>query len=160
MPLFFSTAPPCKEGLDIAILLDKSGSLSKTSFRSSLDFIKKLVEKLHPGRDGDHFGLIIFKTNVRMVFKFADSSYQSKDALLQKINKIAVKPKGYTRTDLALEMARDELFTAAGGDRPDKANVMIVLTDGKPTCPRPQTMNFPEFARNIQRDFKVSGPVS
>ena len=29
-------------------------------------------------------------------------------------------------------MARDELFSKAGGDRPDKPNVLIVMTDGEP----------------------------
>ncbi|XP_031560297.1 uncharacterized protein LOC116296417 [Actinia tenebrosa] len=30
----------------------------------------------------------------------------------------------------ALEMASNELFTTAGGDRSDKPNVLLVLTDG------------------------------
>ena len=31
----------------------------------------------------------------------------------------------------ALEMAANKLFTVAGGDRNDKPNILIVLTDGK-----------------------------
>ena len=40
-------------------------------------------------------------------------------------------PGRWTRTDKALEMAANKLFTVAGGDRNDKPNILIVLTDGK-----------------------------
>ena len=60
-----------------------------------------------------------------------------------------------TRTDMALLMARDEMFTEAGGDRPDKPNVMIVLTDGKPTNPN-EDFDFKAFSKEISKDFKVS----
>ena len=62
-----------------------------------------------------------------------------------------------TRTDLALLEARDKLFTNAGGDRPDKPNVMIFLTDGKPTPPKMnKDFDFKAFAEKIAKDFKVS----
>ena len=58
-----------------------------------------------------------------MSFKLGDSRYRDKDALLQKMaNEPMVLQYQYI-------MARDEMFTE-GGDRPDKPNVMIVLTDG------------------------------
>ena len=65
-----------------------------------------------------------------MSFKLGDSRYRDKDALLQKMANEPMVLQYQTRTDLALIMARDEMFTEAGGDRPDKPNVMIVLTDG------------------------------
>ena len=58
-------------------------------------------------------------------------SILEKDALSKKIAEEPIKLELKTRTDLALKMADDELFIKAGGDRPDKPNVMIVLTDGK-----------------------------
>lgn len=36
-----------------------------------------------------------------------------------------------TRTDLALTLANTELFSEQGGDRVDKSNVLVVITDGK-----------------------------
>ena len=38
---------------------------------------------------------------------------------------------GYTRTDVAIELANSQLFTSVGGLRSDKPNVLIVMTDGK-----------------------------
>ena len=72
--------------------------------------------------------------------------------------KIAEEPtvlQHQTRTDMALLMARDEMFTEAGGDRPDKPNVMIVLTDGKPTNPD-KDFDFKAFSKEISKDFKAS----
>ena len=44
-----------------------------------------------------------------------------------------VRPKLVgTRTDLALDLASKEVFTAAGGDRPEAKNILLVVTDGKP----------------------------
>ena len=155
--LFIYTALPCTAGLDIAIVLDKSKSVKLPNLEKAITFIGDLVKTFHPAPDGDHFGLITFHEKAQMVFKFADSQYHEKNALLQKIAKEPRKLELYTRTDLALIMARDQLFTEEGGDRPDKPNVMIVLTDGRPTKPKgDKSFNFKEFADKIAEDFKVS----
>ena len=155
--LFIYTALPCTAGLDIAIVLDKSKSVKLPNLEKAITFIGDLVKTFHPAPDEDHFGFITFHEKAQMVFKFADSQYHEKNALLQKIAKEPRKLELYTRTDLALIMARDQLFTEEGGDRPDKPNVMIVLTDGRPTKPKgDKSFNFKEFADKIAEDFKVS----
>ena len=40
---------------------------------------------------------------------------------------------GRTNTQGALEMIRDTVFQQANGDRPDVPNVLIIITDGRPT---------------------------
>ena len=101
------------------------------------------------------------RTDVKVVFKFADSQYYEKNALKAKISSEPARytdpghsrdpNPGLTRTDLALKKARDELFTVAGGDRSDKPNVMVVLTDGKPN-----PMNkFNNIIGQLTKDFKV-----
>ena len=147
----------CTAGLDIGIVLDKSKSVKNSNLRKVLIFLDELIGKFHPAPDGDHFGFITFHNKANLVFTFSNSKYHNKDALLAKIASEPIKLELQTRTDLALIMARDELFTQAGGDRPDKPNVMIVLTDGKPTKPKGQkNFNFETFAEGISKDFKVS----
>jgi len=113
-----------------------------------------LVQTFNPAPDGDHFGFITFNKKANLVFSFADSEYHKKDALLAKIASEPIELGFQTRTDLALSKANDELFTKAGGDRPDKPNIMIVLTDGKPH-PKRVADKFKEFADNINKEFKV-----
>ena len=154
---FISTAPLCTAGLDIAIVLDKSKSVKLPNLEKAITFIGDLVKTFHPAPDKDHFGFITFHEKAQMVFKFADSQYHDENALLQKIAEEPRKLELYTRTDLALIMARDQLFTEEGGDRPDKPNVMIVLTDGRPTKPKgDKNFDFKEFADKIAEDFEVS----
>ena len=154
---FISTAPLCTAGLDIAIVLDKSKSVKLPNLEKAITFIGDLVKTFHPAPDKDHFGFITFHEKAQMVFKFSDSQYHDENALLQKIAEEPRKLELYTRTDLALIMARDQLFTEEGGDRPDKPNVMIVLTDGRPTKPKgDKNFDFKEFADKIAEDFEVS----
>ena len=152
---FISTAPPCTAGLDVAIVLDKSQSVKLGNLAKVITFLGKLVGSFHPAPDADHFGLITFNKNVQLSFTLGNSQYHDKDALLQKIAEEPMVLQYQTRTDMALLMARDEMFTEAGGDRPDKPNIMIVLTDGKPTHPK-KSFDFKAFAKEISKDFKAS----
>lgn len=111
------------------------------------------MEKFNPATEEDHFGLITFNKNADLAFSFANSKYHDKEALLERIADEPVKLHLQTRTDLALKIALDELFTEGGGDRPDKPNVMIVFTDGKPTHPG-KSFNFEAFAARIENEFK------
>ena len=138
--------------------MDKTQSIRKKELENVITFLKDLVNKFKPAPDEDHFGLITFQGNTAtLVFDFAATEFYNKSRLLDKINKIPTEQaKNWgTRTDLALQMARDQLFTKAGGDRPDRPNVMLVLTDGKPLR-LPKDLIFAEFAKNISRDFEVS----
>ncbi|PFX27737.1 Hemicentin-1 [Stylophora pistillata] len=145
--------PPCAAGLDVAIVLDKSQSVRLGNLKKIITFLGNLVKNFNPAPDADHFGLITFNKKSQLSFKFSDSQYHDRDALLQKIANEPMVLQYQTRTDLALIMARDAMFTEAGGDRPDKQNVMIVLTDGKPTHPK-KDFDFAAFAKDINKDFE------
>ena len=153
----FFAAPPCIAGLDIGIVLDKSQSIDKKNLERVIEFLADLVRKFNPAPDGDHFGLITFDKFARLVFNFSDSEYYNLDSLEKKIENEPTEKAEYlgTRTDRALIMARDKLFTEAGGDRQNSPNVMLVLTDGKPYG-LPKNRNFTVFSKNIVKDFKVS----
>ena len=153
----FFAAPPCIAGLDIGIVLDKSRSIDEENLERVIEFLADLVGKFNPAPDGDHFGLITFDKDARLVFNFSDSEYYNLDSLAKKIESEPTEKAKYvgTRTDLALIMARDQLFTEAGGDRKNSPNVMLVLTDGHPYG-LPKHSNFTVFSKNILKDFEVS----
>ncbi|PFX12867.1 hypothetical protein AWC38_SpisGene23106 [Stylophora pistillata] len=100
---------------------------------------------------------IITRTGQGLMFRCAqnESQYHDKNELLEKIAKELRQLELQTRTDLALKMAPNQLFTEEGGDRPD--TVMIVLTDGKPIKPKDnRKFNFKTFADEIAKYFKMS----
>jgi len=51
-------------------------------------------------------------------------------------------------------MANDELFTAEGRDRPDKPNILIVLTDDRPKLPGGVEVDFNVF-KDLSEKIKV-----
>ena len=121
--------------------------------KKAIAFLKKLVGLFNPSPETDHFGLITFNNKANLVFNF--NQYQTKDALLQKLAAEPTDLEHKTRTDLALIMAKDELFTKAGGDRPDKPDILFIFTDGKPTHPQ-KNFNFTAFAKESAEAFKAS----
>jgi len=61
---------------------------------------------------------------------FADKGSQDTSRMKTTISHIPYM-FGATRTDKALDFANHYFFSMAGGDRPGKANVLLVLTNGK-----------------------------
>ena len=53
-----------------------------------------------------------------------------------------------TRTDLALEMANTYLLSVEGGERDDKPNILIVITDGRTNTERSKP--YPEVLKPLQ----------
>ena len=154
---FFLSGPPCTGGLDIGIILDESVSVTPKHLVTAIDFLRNLVEKFQASPDQDHFGVVTFNRKAYVEFTFKAEALDSVEELKERISNINQDLAYQTRTDLALIAARDHLFSPSGGDRPDKPNVLIVLTDGKPTNqPKP----FKEFAAEFHKDPKVLKIIS
>jgi len=115
-------------------------------------FLVELVDHFNPSPDGDHFGLVTFNRKAFTQFTFADRRLYSADALKERIRRIPLDLNLQTRTDLAMKAARDNLFSPRGGDRPANPNIMIMLTDGKPTR---QPEDFGVFAARFYQDPEV-----
>ena len=79
--------------------------------------------------------------------------FHLQNTLLQKIASEPRTLSSPTRTDLALQMA-NELFTISKGDRSDKPNVLLVLTDGRPKLPRDEDFDY-GILDNINEQLKV-----
>ena len=111
------------------------------------DALKTIVDKFEISSDGSHMGLITFAKSADLRFSFAQDEFQDVDKAKENIDGIT-QLFLQTRTDKALTLANKQLFTAAGGDRPDKPSVLLVFTDGKPT----------QTDRPDYKDFDVTVP--
>lgn len=125
-----SPGPGCHHAMDVGIIMDRSGSVGPTDFLKSKRFVKTLVHRFQISFHGTRVGIIAYQSNSHLAVKFSDANSQNPAAMTTIINKIAYTGGG-TRTDIALEMANSGLFSSAGGDRIDKPNVLVVITDGK-----------------------------
>ncbi|XP_078378562.1 coadhesin-like [Oculina patagonica] len=145
--------PPCSIGFDIGVVVDTSKSVKKSNLKKVFAFLIDLVETFEPGPDKDHFGLVTFNRRAFTKFTFADKTLYSVEALESKIGNIPLTLDFQTRTDLAMIAARDSLFSLSGGDRPNNPNIMIMLTDGKPTK---MHEDFAVFTARFHNDPEVS----
>ena len=133
VPLFSiapATPSSCKRPMDIGVIMDRSGSVGAANFEKAKAFVISLVHKLQISSHGTRIGIIPYHSNAQVSVKFSDVQHQTPDAMTKLIRGIPYT-SGYTRTDIAIELANSQLFTSAGGLRSDKPNVLIVMTDGK-----------------------------
>jgi len=125
-----SPAPPCQHAMDVGIIMDRSGSVGSANFLKSKNFVRTLVHRLQISSHGTRVGIIAYQSSAHLAVKFSDVHAQTPSAMSGIIDKISYTGGG-TRTDIALEMANSGLFSSGGGDRGDKPNVLVVISDGK-----------------------------
>lgn len=142
----------CDQALDIGVVIDSSDSITLEDYNLCLKFVADLAKRFKVSEQETHFGAIVFSTTPQLQFSFADKEFYKLKRLRKKIRSFPYLAEG-TRTDLALTLADLELFSEQGGDRLDKPDVLIVITDGRthPVLSKP----YPEVLQPLQ----VNNPV-
>ena len=138
----------CKKSLDVGLIIDGSIGVVRDDFKKGLEFLADLVGHLSVSPQATHVGAIVYSSSATLKFNLAKSEYHILSKLQEAI-KAFDYPGGGTRTDLALEMAANEIFSAAGGDRADAGNVLVVMTGSK-------TNNGSRAYRDVLKPLQVS----
>ncbi|XP_067225484.1 integrin alpha-X-like [Chanodichthys erythropterus] len=116
--------------IDIAFLLDGSGSVDSVDFKKMKAFVIEMI-KSFIDRD-TQFAIAQFSTQCVIHYKFQ----QVKDAKAWQdaVNRIS-RQKGWTYTAAAIRHLVNELFVSSGGARPSANKILVVITDGESTDP-------------------------
>ncbi|XP_028411883.1 collagen alpha-1(VII) chain-like [Dendronephthya gigantea] len=123
---------------DLLLILDTSYSVEAYFESDMKPFLKNLVtdENLHVSRNGTQVALLMFseekKTKVLVEFgKIFDAGEMA--GFIDRLNWTDIKG-GYTRTDIAFQLANDKVFTQNNprNNRPDIDDVVVIITDGNP----------------------------
>lgn len=128
---------------DIIFVLDASSSEGTVNFQKQLDFVSRVANDFQIGPNHVQIGMITFSDFPNLEFYL--NQYTTKATLLSAIQKTGYLT-GLTQTDLALEYARQNMFSPLHGARDDAQNYLIILTDGVSAEPN-KTM---EQARLLQ----------
>ncbi|XP_068676816.1 uncharacterized protein [Montipora foliosa] len=118
----------CK--VDIGILMDESGSVSKADFERQKNFVKDLADHFEFGPNAAQFGVITYSTGAQLDITL--SQYKTSASFAQRVNSIK-HAGGWTFTGKALQLAYNQLFVAAKGARGNVAKVLLFITDGMAT---------------------------
>ena len=142
----------------MALLIDTSKSMSPYQRNNVDTTLDLLIEKLGVSSEGNHYAFITFDYEATVLHNFKDPRFYKIKELKTNLRKhIMQEPEDWgTRVDLAMDLAATQLFTPAGGDRPDATNVLIVLTDGKQHIKRGDTDRPPIPFFNTTKLLEVS----
>ncbi|XP_073684902.1 integrin alpha-X-like [Garra rufa] len=117
----------CPDQIDIAFLLDGSGSVGTNNFVTMKTFVINMINRFTE-RDGQ-FAIAQYSSNCEIHYNFnqlkiQDSTWESK------VTAIPYK-RGGTYTANAILKLVNELFTSAGGARSSAKKILVVITDGE-----------------------------
>ena len=115
--------------MDIAFILDSSGSIGRTNWEKMKRFVKSVVSKLDVSSSATHVAAIAYSTSPEVVMLF--SEVQATDEVNRMIDGMRWQ-RGYTYIDKALLLADKELFQASKGMRPSVAKVSILTREKIP----------------------------
>ena len=102
--------------------------------RKLIKAVHILVDELGVSEAGNHFGFVTFAVDATLHSNFSNRLYYNARNFKNKVKKeVNFEPdRDSTRTDLAMQLAENELFTKNGGHRSNARSVLLLITDGRP----------------------------
>ena len=100
----------CRRRLDLAFLIDGSGSIEaygRGNFRRCLNFVKRVVASFGISPSQTRVGIVLFSSRAWLIANFR--SYRNKQSVLHAIGRVRY-PRGGTRIGRALRFAKYQLF--------------------------------------------------
>ena len=120
--------PPCP--VDVVFVVDESSSIGPSNFQLKKDFLSALVGRLDIDSGNTRVGLVKFSSYVNTREAFNLNEYSSVVSVQSAIASLNYS-YGQTNTAAVLAYVRTTMLTSETGDRPDVANVVVVMTDGR-----------------------------
>ncbi|XP_013390182.2 sushi, von Willebrand factor type A, EGF and pentraxin domain-containing protein 1-like [Lingula anatina] len=123
-------AKNCKLRVDVAFLVDESGTVGEAQFQKVLQFIHNMVNtSFNVSKDAVRVAMITFGTGYKVQFILRDTT--NKTDVLNKIDAVAYQGGG-TDTSLAIRLARVAFLNPLrpAGARKGIPQIAIVITDG------------------------------
>ncbi|KAL3967661.1 phylloquinone omega-hydroxylase/docosahexaenoic acid omega-hydroxylase [Sarotherodon galilaeus] len=151
-----SSPPECRTQVDIAFLLDGSGSVHDTDFQTMKNFVKDLIKSFLSS--DTQFSVSQFSTSPQVHFNF--KKFSSSGSVETDINRIT-QLTGWTYTAKAIRHVVNNVFTQRSGSRPNVKKVLIVITDGQSNdrtdlggaAQRAESKNIVRFAIGVGNAF-------
>ena len=119
--------PQCDKALDVAFVMDTSGSIGHIDYQKEKDFVKLLATSFAISSTHSHAAIVLYNDTASI--KVGLNQHVSTAAFHSAVNKLPYE-RGRTRIDKALELVHSKVFVRARSGIP---KIVIVLTDGRQT---------------------------
>lgn len=106
--------------LDLAIMLDSSGSVGANGWRAMLNFVKDLVREIPIGPSDNLLAVVSFGNEATLHFNLPH--YMNRNDMLNALDVIPWKNQ-WTNTSGAITMVRRNVFEAPSGERQGIPNI-------------------------------------
>ena len=123
-----------ESAVDIAVILDGSQSLDVEGFEKIKNFTKSLVDKYGVSKSGPHIAVVEFSKEPAVVIGLDD--HFEEESLKRAIDNIHPSGNVQVRTDEALRVVVNKVFSPELGGRPSVPKIVILLTDDESTGER------------------------
>lgn len=144
---FSSTGPPiCAEPMDVAFLVDASGSVGVADFEKQKAFVKAAASTLALESGIAHAGSVVYSDVATVQQSFGECN--GTKSVMQAIDRIPYYGRT-TRIDRALSLANTAMFSDTGGCRPYVAKTLVLLTDGRQT-PAPDSVSMERAVKPLR----------
>jgi len=112
----FTLCIGCSKALDVAFVVDSSGSVPESDFNKALEFVESIVYSLDIRSDGSgaRVAALSFSSSTDLQFDLND--YYDKNEIVRKIHKLEYFGGG-TRIDLGLQILSTAVFQTRFGAR-------------------------------------------
>lgn len=118
---------PCDNVVDVAFLVDASGTIGLQNFEKEKAFVKRLAQRLSISPSDSRAAVVLYSSTASVKAQFGN--YNSTGSFGRAVDKLAFIG-GKTMIDKALSVAASEIFPNA---RPGVDKIAILLTDGYQT---------------------------
>lgn len=116
----------CKAIVDLAFVLDSSGSISRSNWKRLLAFVKDAISSLNVSPKGSHVASVSYSSYPKVDFRFNTLTNDKLNAKeLRKFVDAIKHQRGFTYIDRALKLANEELFSDKGGMRQAVRKVLM-----------------------------------
>lgn len=134
-----TTALDCTSTVvDLVFLIDTSGSICNDAGVTYCDnwgeirnFTNLVIDQLTIGPSNTRVGLVQFGTLQDTKSIFFLNTYTNKTSLKEAVSRLEYRPFQTTFTGTGINLVMSEQFTAANGDRSDRKNILLLITDGR-----------------------------
>lgn len=127
----------CERPMDLVFMIDSSESVGLENFNNIKKMVDKTLTLFTISEKKTHVGVIVIDSvpHIELNLNTLQGNNVTQDHVIRVVDSLQFI-SGQTRIDLALRMARKEVFSKSGGARKEARKLLLVFTDGGQTWDR------------------------
>ena len=127
--LSFSLAPPpCSTPVDLAFIIDSSGSIGRTNYKKQKNFVKEVAKTFGLSPNGSRAAMVLYSNSASVKARFGQ--YSDPKEFGGAVDSLPYE-RGLTRIDKALDLTARDIFAQSRSGVP---KIAMLITDGTQTA--------------------------